>query len=200
MSNFHDKDILVTIDFETLDTTPNAEVLTIGATAFKPNVLSSWIELEQTSFYAEFKPQHKRGISVDTIQWWMQQSATAQHAAFQGSNKQFSYEVLTSFNYWLKQIKATHLIGNGANFDNPILESLYKECRVKPAIPYWANLDLRTMRWLNPGKLLEWPHDKIQHHAKHDAIFEAMSFQHYYYNLITINLRKTNVTTKKSKI
>jgi len=181
----HEQNHLVVIDFETCDTSPNAQVLTMGATLFNPTTISSVDELSRNTFYAEFKEQKNRTLSIDTLAWWMQQTRKAQQTAFEGLHKIQPAEILTNFNKWLQDKKATHLVGNGASFDNPILSSLYRQYDIKPTLPFWCDLDLRTMKWLEGGDKPKWPAGLIAHNAAHDAIYEAMQFQHIYKTLNT---------------
>lgn len=179
-AHIHDRDRLVVIDFETCDTTANTQVLTLGATVFNPTEISSIKNLQTNTFYAEFEEQQNRTFSIDTIKFWTQQTREAQISAFEGINKQSVPQVLVDFNEWLASKKATHLIGNGAAFDNPILSSLYKQYDINPVLPFWCALDLRTIRWLNPDSPLPWPSQLTKHHAAHDAVYEASWFQHIY--------------------
>lgn len=182
-AHIHDKHRLVIIDFETCNTTPDTQVLTLGATVFNPTIISTISELQAHTFYAEFKEQEKRTFSMSTIKFWMKQTREAQLAAFEGANKQSVFDILNNFNAWLINKKATHIVGNGAGFDNPILASLYKQYKVKPLLPFWSDLDLRTMRWLDTNAKLPWPNQLLQHHAADDAVYEAMWFQQIYNTL-----------------
>ena len=68
----------VMIDLETLDTSPTAVVLSLGAVAFDP-----YTHAHGATFYVEFtnfleqQTGVGRTISPSTMLWWMQQNATA---------------------------------------------------------------------------------------------------------------------------
>lgn len=179
------------IDWETFDTRPTAMVLSLGATCFEPNDLTSWDTLTKQSFYTVFDLDSEldRTISPDTVLWWMRQDKKAITAITNPSESKVSLaQGIISFNTWLRENEVTHLIGNGSNFDNPILENIYQQLNIKAELSYWASLDLRTAKWLatNKNKYLDMPKPAgmIAHNAMHDSIYEAMCFQKYYKELI----------------
>lgn len=179
------------IDWETFDTRPTAMVLSLGATCFEPNDLTSWDALVKQSFYEVFNldSESERTISPDTVLWWMNQDKNAISAITDPTKSRMDLaEAIVKFNTWLRENEVTHLIGNGSNFDNPILENIYQQLDIRPELAYWASMDLRTAKWLatskNPNLNLLKPAGMIAHNAMHDSIYEAMCFQKYYKELM----------------
>ncbi len=183
---------LAIIDWETCDVKPTTMVFSFGATFFCANTNNTWEELEQQSFYRVFDldSQLKRTTSPNTIKWWMTQQNNAINAIVHPPEGFHTlYEGMTDFIEWLTQNNVTHLIGNGSNFDNPILDDVFDSLHIKSPIPFWAHMDLRTIKWLYEQKTgdlnkLPQPAVMIPHNAKHDAMYETMCFQAYYKGLI----------------
>ena len=58
------------IDLETLDTSPNCVILSIGAVAFDPKGMGIVEKLELKPTIDEQTEQHGRIIDEGTINWW----------------------------------------------------------------------------------------------------------------------------------
>lgn len=144
-------EINVMIDFETLGLRPNANVRSLGAVVFTPE-LAARQSLDNLSFYSEIAldiPQNNRYIDLDTWKWWKEKAETEMP-----NGTVLLYEAVESFNTWLKYVcpEPHNLIlwSNGTDFDIPILYSLYDTFQLTP---YWAynNVkDYRTLRKLFP--------------------------------------------------
>lgn len=175
--------MIATIDFETLDTMPTAVVLSVGLTAFDLDATNTWDELESNSIFWRFDAtgQTKRTVSQSTQDWWYKQSEEAKKMAFDGVKWDVA-QVLTDIGDWCERVGVTHLVGNGSDFDNVILANLCEMYDVPYPIPYYGNLDLRTMKYLacDTSRGKDFPEGKLQHYALHDAIHEAQCAQKYY--------------------
>lgn len=140
------------LDFETLGSTPDTTVITLGAVAFnKDGVIGE----ELFTFDVNDQIQnYDRKFDYPTLCWWMQQSDDARKQ-FQPDEMDFGLqdfvEAFEAFcdrnlkkcNEFRDQLKP---IGNGANFDISILEHIYK-CNLKREIPwkFWNVYDFRTL-------------------------------------------------------
>lgn len=120
----------IMIDFETLSTNPNAAVISLGAVAFTKDGLTG------EEFYVNVDGEDCKRlglhVSESTLQWWAQQSQEAKAAL--ETDKKTLLEALTAFSHWVKAVGGTHVYGNGADFDNPILKSCYEA--IQADIPF----------------------------------------------------------------
>lgn len=155
----------VMVDLETLGTAHNAVIISLGAAQFNKDGVSS-------TFYRRVDPQScvKAGLQMDvsTVLWWMEQSDEAR-AEFRHRGQPLD-EVLSAFESWFPTNAC--LWGNGATFDNILLESAFKATqRVKPW-PYWGDRCYRTVKNLYPD-IKPDAFEGTKHNALHDAVHQA---------------------------
>ena len=136
----------VMIDLETLATSPDAAILTIGAVKFDPFGL----DVEFTNddkFYVKVDLDSCNNlnltVSEDTINWWATQSKDAKEEAFSQVGRipiEDAFIDLYKFCWG-----ASRVWSNGAAFDVVICETIFK--RIHKAIPwnFWQVRDVRTM-------------------------------------------------------
>jgi len=123
----------IMIDFETLSTNPNAAVLSLGAVAF------TRLGLTDEEFYVNIDGEDCKRLglheSASTVAWWAKQSQEAKDAL--EVDKQTLLDAMSKFSAWVRQVGGTHVWGNGADFDNPILKSCYEAIEADtPFKPY----------------------------------------------------------------
>ena len=125
----------IMIDLETLATSTDATILTIGAVKFDP-FGKDIEEPAMDSFYVkvDLDSCDELGLAVndDTIAWWAQQSQEAQDEAFGTEGRihiRDAMEKLYKFCWGAKRVWA-----NGACFDIPICETAYR--KLNKAIPW----------------------------------------------------------------
>ena len=173
----------VMIDLETLATSTDAVVLTIGAVRFDP-FGSDIKEPAMDSFYVKVDIDSCDELGLvsndDTIAWWAQQSTEAQAEAFEGTDRvhiREAFDRLYKFCWGAKRVWS-----NGAAFDVPICEHVYK--KLNKAIPwsFWAVRDVRTAfdLGINPNRP-----PVMAHHALQDAWNQAVGIQNVYNTLRT---------------
>lgn len=173
----------VMIDLETLATSTDAAILTIGAVKFDPFGQES-DKAEMIPFYCRVDLDSCDRIGLvtndDTIAWWAQQSKEAQDEAFGTEDRldiAVAMEQLYKFCWGAKRVWS-----NGAAFDVPICETAFK--RVGKAIPwsFWQVRDCRTAYDLgiNPQRAAV-----TAHHALADAWDQAVGIQNVYRTLRT---------------
>ena len=168
----------IMLDLETLDTRPTAVVLSIGAIAFDP--LS---ETLGDPFYVELsdlpvQQLNGRTISASTVQWWMQQDVLAKRVfSDAGTNRRNTMAGLSDFQQYIAANggKNAEIWGNGADFDNIILGSLYDSTNMTRPWSYSRNRCFRTMKSLFPH--VKVPHEGVAHNALDDAITQAKWLQ-----------------------
>lgn len=139
------KDLM--IDLETLGTTPECVVVSIGATFFDIEK-----KIIGPDFYVVLKIQDQldkgRKIQADTLEWWFGQSNAAKSVFHEGSK--LPIEVLNMLSTWLKancsNSRDLRVWGNGSTFDISIMENIYRQYNLKLPWGYNAIMDLRTFR------------------------------------------------------
>ena len=165
----------IMIDLETLATTPNAAVLTIGAVRFDP-FGEDMKEPTADSFYVRVDLDSCDAIglevSPDTLDWWAKQDQSAQDEAFGTEGR---IPVSDAMNQLYKFCwGAKRVWSHGAGFDVPICENIFR--KLNKAVPwnFWQVRDTRTIYDL--GIESRRP-EVLKHHALHDAYSQAVGVQ-----------------------
>lgn len=156
----------VMVDLETMATSPNAAIISIGAVRFGSGQI-----LDEFYQVVDLNSSLTVGLEIeaDTLLWWMQQDDIARKQFLSGA-KNIS-TVLDDFAAWLGQ--DAEVWGNGAAFDNVILTNAYKKCGKKRPWAYYNDRCYRTIKALYPNITLEraGTHhiavDDSRHQAKH---------------------------------
>lgn len=174
----------IMLDLETLDTTPSAVVISIGAVAFDPKTyaLGDKFYVETTG---DIAAQQARGrtISGDTVRWWMQQDVLAKHVfsvpPLDGVERANTFEALSRFGLFVAANgdRDVELWGNGADFDNIILGSLYDAFGLRKPWSYSRNRCYRTMKNIGIGPRRPQVREGVHHNALDDAITQAVHLQ-----------------------
>ncbi len=129
------------VDIETLSTSIDAHVLTIGAVAFTP-----WGKIED-EFYVRISPKSCEDLNLkksqDTLEFWKKQSDEAQKEAFDPENRVSLSTALQQFNLFWQKNNGKHFWCQGANFDEPILSSLYEKLNMQKP---WKFYNVRCLR------------------------------------------------------
>ncbi len=183
----------IMIDLETLATSPDAAILTIGAVRFDPFGRERE-DKKMTNFYAkvDIDSCHDLGLvtSDDTIAWWANQSKEAQDAAFDPEGRihiRDAFEQLYKFCWGAKRVWS-----NGASFDVVICETVFR--KLNKAVPwkFWEIRDVRTAfdLGINPQRP-----PITAHHALEDAWNQAVGIQNVYNTLRTSTTADGNYIT-----
>jgi len=173
----------VMIDLETLATSPNATILTIGAVKFDP-FGDDINEPNCEKFYVRVDLDSCDRIGLvtndDTIAWWANQSKEAQDEAFSEDNR---VDIVEAFNQLYKFCwGAKRVWSHGAAFDIVICEHVFN--KLQKAVP-WKFWEVRCTRTLfdigiNPNRP-----PVLKHHALEDAWNQAVGVQNVYKKLRT---------------
>jgi hypothetical protein len=159
--------INIMIDIETLDTTPDAAILSIAAVAFDRygNIAGKLHK------YTEDCPSGSTTKSMDTVLWWMVQDEEARNLQA-GAERNPLTNVLKDLSIFFESFDGQEIAvwGNGAAFDNVILRRAYERNGLKAPWSYRQDRCYRTLAKLFPGV-------KAQEFAgtKHDALSDAMN-------------------------
>lgn len=165
------------IDLETLGRRPGCKILSLGAVVFDGTGLGS-------EFYSTVKIADQGLLTVDvkTLEWWSQQDPEVSGPLFEDQAlKPNLRDVLTLFGQWLEGqavvdnsagALGVRIWGNGADFDNAILQVAY--AAVMPHNPpwlFWNNRCYRTLKSLVP--VIKMTRQGNHHHALDDARSQA---------------------------
>lgn len=168
----------VMLDLETMGQGNNAAIVAIGAVFFEPTTgeigasFYQKVDLESAAKYGEIDPS--------TVLWWLKQSDEAR-AEITSNDTYLLTDALAEFTDWIEQIddfKARIVWGNGASFDNVIIESAFKAVGFRKPWAFWNDRDVRTvvelgrtLKGLDPKR--DMPFTGTAHNALDDAIHQA---------------------------
>ena len=159
--------INVMIDLETFSTRSNAAIVSIGAVKFEDDQI-----LDKFYCTIDAATCKAAGLHIDkeTLAWWAKQSKEARDALMVDN---LSLEqALNKFTVWFGP-KSLPTWGNGAAFDNVIMENAYLAMGQKrPWLP-WEDRCYRTMK-----NLVNIPIDKRQG-TYHNALDDALTQTHH---------------------
>jgi exodeoxyribonuclease VIII len=159
--------INVMIDLETYSTRSNAAIASIGAVKFEDNQILD-------TFYCTIDPQTCKAAGLhfdrETLEWWSRQSKEARNALLKDN---VTLETaLDNFASWFGN-KSLPTWGNGAGFDNVIMDNAYRVLNKKrPWLP-WEDRCYRTMK-----NLINIPIDKREG-TYHNALDDALTQTHH---------------------
>ena len=156
----------VMLDIETLGNNSKSVIISLGAVEFDENGLGR-------EFYMNVDPKSciLAGLQMDadTVMWWMQQSDAAR-SIFKNKAEPLE-DVLHEFKQWFP--KDALVWGNGATFDNVIVDNAYRAANMNKPWKYNADRCYRTLKAL-------YPHIKpierlgTHHNALDDAKYQAL--------------------------
>jgi hypothetical protein len=163
----------VMVDLETLGRGPGCVVLSIGAVAFGPEGVGPdllYVVVNKASCLA-----HGLAVDADTEAWWSKQSENARQVLAQADAKTSDSlpAALMRFTGFLAQydIDKVRVWGNGADFDNAILQSCYKAVGRDVPWQFWNNRCFRTLKSLRPE--IKSVRAGTHHNALDDAVAQA---------------------------
>ena len=172
--------IHATIDLETIDTRPQATVLSLGAVKFDPH---SAIEPHSELYLkisVDDQDRLKRTTSDSTIEWWSKQDPKIMEEAFDQTGAVSVEQALAQVSKFAVGVDT--LWGQGYGFDYTILEDMYRSIGKPIPWNFWQIRDSRTLF----GVCNEDPRKKIQndlHNALADAYFQSKAIQIAYKEL-----------------
>lgn len=164
----------VMLDLEATGTGPNAVIVSIGACFFDKEEVGHGIYLVLERADQEAKG---REVSIDTLDWWSRQSAEAR-SVFDAPQTPVEH-ALSAFSQFIELYaddpKKVCMWGNGSDFDNVILGTLYQTYDMKRP---WSYSNNRCFRTLKNIALAFDSHDLPEregthHNALDDAVFQA---------------------------
>jgi 3' exoribonuclease, RNase T-like len=166
----------IMIDLETLGRRPGCKILSLGAVTFGLHGLGR-------EFYAEAKHSDQGLLAADqeTLVWWSEQDELARTRLFNDQDKKPTLrQLLSQFNDWLIDVAGLNdrgrvdarIWGNGADFDNAILQVAYVAvAQADQPWDFWNNRCYRTLKGLAPT--IKMTRVGTHHNALNDAESQA---------------------------
>lgn len=156
----------VMLDLETMGNGPSAAIVAIGAVRFGDGVTGD-------EFYERVNLESSLAIGLkmdaSTVLWWMQQSDAARAELYRRDGCPIEL-ALEKFAAWLPPLDA-QVWGNGASFDNVILNTAYRFAGKEGPWKFWNDRCYRTIKALHPHIKVE--QRGTHHHALDDARSQA---------------------------
>lgn len=164
------KDIM--LDLESLGTTADAVILSVGAVKF--NLETG--EIDDQGFYRSVSVESNldlgRRISEDTLIWWLKQGPEAQGVYHE--EKVTIESALTELSDWIGTDDYNPW-ANGADFDLPMLAHAYTQLKIETPWKFWNNRCFRTYKNLPGAKAVKVPFSGVKHNALADAYHQAQT-------------------------
>jgi hypothetical protein len=161
------------IDLETLATTPEATVLTIGACKFDPYDNT----IDETLYMRVDIDSQDRDIDPNTLEWWSKQDKQIQEEAFSDADRiplQQAMKQLYAFGFGTNNVWS-----HGSIFDIVILENICRKLQQAVTWKFWEVRDTRTLFDLAKVDVIV----EGKHNALNDALAQAKAVQQSYKKL-----------------
>ena len=155
------------IDLETMGTTPDSAIVSIGAVLFDPRQN----KVSEDTFYCELDWEWQgREIDELTLDWWGDQNKEAREALSGIDDIQIE---LVNLAKWLP--KDVKVWGNGATFDISMLEDAYRQYEIDIPWKFWNIRDCRTVLDMYESKRggFNKKSGGVLHNALDDAKYQA---------------------------
>jgi DNA polymerase III epsilon subunit-like protein len=156
----------IMLDLETLATTTDAAILSIGAVKF--NMTG---EISDEAFYTKVQLHgQSRYISQDTLAWWMNQGESAK-TVLTSDGAIPIYDALHDLREFVDRDDYL-LWSNGADFDIPIINHALHALGNQPLVKHWCHRCFRTFK--EEYRMVQRPaFEGTQHNALMDARHQA---------------------------
>lgn len=171
----------VMIDIESLDTSPDCVILTIGAVLFDPKGMGIADKLELRPVIDEQTEKFSRTISDATIKWWSTQSPEAIEEAMGDQGRESLRTCMERLHKFCWNRKAVW--SHGAPFDVVAMETAYRQLEMNIPWQFWTVRDTRTLFDVTGVSLKDGGH-VTTHKAVEDAERQAIVVQNAYRKLI----------------
>ena len=167
------------IDLETLSTTPDAVILTVGGVKFNPH--NSDEPNRPMYFRVDVDEQTKidRHVMQETLDWWGKQAEDVREEALGDKNRISLDQMIKTINKFSVGVDVFWC--QGPLFDYAILQNFYAQMQVPVPWNFWQIRDSRTLGSLVPRD----PNEKRTglHNALEDCYFQAKKVQRVYKQL-----------------
>lgn len=157
----------IMVDLETLSTSSNAAIISIGAVAFDKEGIKG-------RFYrnVDFQSAVKNSdVDGSTVAFWFKQNDEARMKFFEGEPVSLGVAMSDFSTFISEHGELEGVWGNGATFDNVILDNAYNSCFLQKPWPFWKDRCYRTMKSENPQ--VPFVREGVYHNALDDAQSQA---------------------------
>lgn len=159
----------VMIDIETLGTSPNSVIATIGAMKFNRKDRLKPME-EMKSFYRriDLESCSSKGMITDqsTVEWWQNQDEKSREEIYNQSDRIPIEQALAELSEFIGE--NVIVWAQGPHFDCTILENGYKVCNLNVPWKFWNVRDCRTILDVTNVRLKDIQGD-YPHHSLYDC-------------------------------
>jgi hypothetical protein len=166
------------IDLETLATSPDCVILTLGAVMFDPYSKIEPFNPLYLRIDADEQMAMGRTWTEDTITWWGNQAPEIQEDALGEEDRVSVTDAIDQFHKWV--CHADTVWANGSIFDIMVLENLYRQLELVPPWQYYNIRDVRTV--FNMGVAHKMDKSNL-HNALADANQQAIGIQNCFSDL-----------------
>lgn len=170
------------IDLETLGTSYDAVVLTIGAAKFNPFNTSEPVEKLYLKLDTSDQVEKGRVIDKGTLKWWGTQSEEVRNDTFSEHDRVSVEDALDVLTEWFGDV--SKIWCQGPSFDFPILQNLYRSYDREQPWKFWTERDARTVTGLVPEDIKS-KIDFKAHSAIEDVVAQCKCVQ-YVFNVLDI--------------
>ena len=161
----------VMLDIETLSTSPDAVILTLGAIKWNRRG-----ELKPMSSMSKFYRRITldsclelgRKVDKDTKKWWDEQDADVRYEAFEHPDRIPLKQALEEFFRWYGSSR--NVWSNGDDFDCVIVGESARACGLDVPWKFWQTRDVRTLYDLGNIRKSDLPNDLV-----HNALYDCYS-------------------------
>lgn len=173
----------VMIDLETLGTERDSVILSLGAVKFDRKKI-----YEDDGLYLQLNWQEQLDcggtVTEGTIRFWLGQPRAARDAVLNKARLKHLDAALSELGAWfLKSVRKPKnccVWAKGPAFDLSLVGDLYRRLdRGEPPWPYWSERCVRTALMLNAAYKVPRPEEMTEHHAFHDAVYQALQVQRF---------------------
>lgn len=182
------------IDLETLGTSTDSVVLSVGAVKFD---LES-DAIDGRGFYGSVSIDSNleagRRIEEDTLLWWLKQPAAVQAVFFE--DKLSLEQALIDLSDWLGDNKWI-VWAKGPSFDISMLEHAYRRFGMQPPWEFWNTRCVRTYMALPGAKGIKASTEGLKHNALSDAYEQVKTVQMIHRKLFTEAPRSSMIKAKQ---
>ena len=175
----------IMIDIESLDTTPDCVILTIGAVLFDPRGQGIIDKIEIRPTIEDQTEIYNRSINEDTLRWWSTQNPAAIEEAMGDEGRvPFADAMATLYKFCWNH---NNVWSNGASFDVVAMEHAWRQLGQLAPWQFWKVRDTRTIYEVTNVSLKDGSY-KTTHKAVEDAERQAVILQKGYLKLIKAGL------------
>jgi len=164
----------IMVDLETLATTSDAVIMSIGAAKFDLDSDA----IDDVGFYASVSIESnldlKRRISEETLIWWMKQDISAKAVFVEP--KQTLRASLEELADWIGEGEY-FVWSNGGDFDIPMLGHAFTQVGMDIPWKFRNSRCVRTYKNLPGAKAIRTPPGGIKHNALSDAVQQIKTLQ-----------------------